>query len=216
MYRILLSLVSSSVRRRTGVTVLPPSSHYSPAQALSVRRYGRFGAKIRQKIVSRKLVDPRSVSVLKLVPRHSILVAVLLATTRLRYSELMDVRLSALFGTSIITIATRKGSAPRRLAPMLGQLCDHSIRYTDHTPVAGVSRATIAASIARAAEISGLPAGTAWHHSTHLFRHLWATAQFERGVTIEEIGAQLGHRQITSTASYIHRELSSTWPVIHS
>lgn len=41
-------------------------------------------------------------------------------------------------------------------------------------------------------------------HSTHIFRHLEASAMHARGMSIREIGDRMGHNSLDSTRAYIH------------
>jgi len=154
--------------------------------------------------LARGSIDPISAEILfHLYPRHRIL-ATLLCEHHLRYSEAILLDPKHIFLDKNLSVFQPKTARVRA--------CDNTNRvlyFRGYTNWSGFnifpsSYESLKNDIKRCTPSILKAWTTDFKDCTHIFRHIWATNQFQQNVDLSCIGAGLGHSDKDSIKNYIH------------
>lgn len=131
--------------------------------------------------------------------------------TGLRISETLDLKLVDIDSQRMLfRVVLGKGKKDRYVEFTKTLLADLRSYYKAYQPEeylfpgASMDRPLTACPVQRACAEARRKAGILKPVTTHTMRHCWATHQLEAGTNLRKIQLQLGHRNLNTTAVYLH------------
>lgn len=156
-------------------------------------RYGRF--------------DPVSVRICKDVERTAKLQAALLASTGVRYSEMIQLDLVRLVEGGVQEVHMPKTGRTRYVSLDYGKMDVDPAPWAEKATVNRLSYNALSLALSRAIPFSIKKHLDRSHHNTHVFRHLSASWMSAQGASVKEIAGWLGHSSEQAALSYLHEGL---------
>lgn len=149
-------------------------------------------------------LSPESMYIIDRVPPIAFVPTLLLAHTLCRANELRQIPLGYIT-SGVPTVLRSSKSTHTRTLPPIPTLYPWSVQGIDPTArLCIISYDSLKRTLNGIIPALHLPYYRHILHSTHIFRHLEATALYHRGVSIAEIADRMGHNCLDSTMSYIH------------
>lgn len=149
-------------------------------------------------------LSQESVYIIDRVPPIAFVPTLLLAHTLCRANELRQIPLSYITHGTPATLHSSKSTNTRTLPP-IPTLYPWSVQGIDpSTRLCIISYDSLKRVLNGIIPALHLPYYHTVLHSTHIFRHIEATALHRRGMSVSEIGSRMGHNSLASTKSYIH------------
>lgn len=177
------------------------------AEVARSRVLGRRIDALAPTLVASGAIDPLNALILDALSPLARPVYTLLAWTHCRWSELPRLDLTDLFAGRPLRIRATKGGHDR-VVPVPPRLpLSHWTGLDPDAPLAVICYDTLRQCIRRARCQARMPQLLNAQTDTHLPRHLWASWSAAHSVSLDDIAHGLGHRQLSSTESYIHGEL---------
>jgi len=146
----------------------------------------------------------------------------LLYGTGLRLSEACSLRMEDIDGSrQQILVRAGKGAADRYVDVPSSLLDFLRVYYREIRPVEFLfngqkKRVRLSATAARSIiRLSGERAGLLKRISPHMLRHCYATHHLENGTNLVYLKQQLGHKNLKTTARYIHLIKEHSWRIVH-
>lgn len=153
----------------------------------------------------KKSFSPLSCQILQLLPPLSFVPAFFQIYTLCRYNELAQLPIELIKSREPLIIKSSKSKHKRTVDPLpvfkynlLGSL-------DPRTYISVVSYDKYKSDIKKSKRYLNLPEKIGILDCTHIFRHIEATFKFSKGVEKKQIGYLLGHSNIKTTDSYIHK-----------
>jgi len=153
---------------------------------------------------NRDVIDSIAYDILlQLRPRHRVFAAVL-AEHRLRFVEGVSLAASEVFGSEQLSIYQSKTGATREV--------DNSARYgffsmcpdLQHIRLLPASYQSLKNDIHRVLPSTVKAWASDFKDATHIFRHLYCSYKFKKGVDLSALSVSLGHVDECSVSSYVH------------